>query len=179
MTRRCAKQPHDILNDSNLVCSLSAVFLYCQLLEARILTPLAVHSQSFNKMIDRRMAASPVDGLIVYPEGTLPLSSCICTCEHSTSHGSGLTSPHYTAGHRSTSTSSLPLKRGMLAYAYSRKVPVQVSRHVVCLLALVFILLAGLSCILYCRCCNASSVHDLPNAMLCVPKLPVLNNREP
>jgi len=25
--------------------------------------------QTFNKMIDRKMAASPVDGLIVYPEG--------------------------------------------------------------------------------------------------------------
>ena len=25
--------------------------------------------QAFNNMIDRKMAASPVDGLIVYPEG--------------------------------------------------------------------------------------------------------------
>ncbi|KAK9903375.1 hypothetical protein WJX75_004155 [Coccomyxa subellipsoidea] len=53
--------------------------------------------EAFNKMIDRKMAASPVDGLIVYPEG-----------------------------HRSTLRHSLPLKRGMLNYAYIRKIPVQI-----------------------------------------------------
>ena len=33
--------------------------------------------QSFNSMIDRRMAASPVDGLIVYPEGMM---ACTQSC---------------------------------------------------------------------------------------------------
>lgn len=38
--------------------------------EVSPLTPL-IELQSFNSMIDRRMAASPVDGLIVYPEGMM------------------------------------------------------------------------------------------------------------
>ena len=28
-----------------------------------------VPAQEFNRMLERKMAASPVDGLIVYPEG--------------------------------------------------------------------------------------------------------------
>ena len=35
--------------------------------------------QAFNSMIDRKMAASPVDGLIVYPEGDLPSIFRLCT----------------------------------------------------------------------------------------------------
>ena len=38
--------------------------------------PLA-ELQSFNSMVDRRMAASPVDGLIVYPEGMM---ACMHNC---------------------------------------------------------------------------------------------------
>lgn len=52
---------------------------------------------AFNAMIRARMAASPVEGLIVYPEG-----------------------------HRSTRPGPLTLKRGMLQYAWQMKVPVQV-----------------------------------------------------
>lgn len=53
--------------------------------------------QHFNNWIDGQRAASPQTGLAVYPEG-----------------------------HRSTLGEPLPLKRGMLYYAYSRKLPVQV-----------------------------------------------------
>lgn len=53
--------------------------------------------QAFNARIDREFEASPQTGLAVYPEG-----------------------------HRSTDGKSLPLKRGMLHYAYSRKLPTQV-----------------------------------------------------
>lgn len=52
---------------------------------------------AFNAMITARMDASPVEGLIVYPEG-----------------------------HRSTARGPLSLKRGMLAYAWSRSIPVQI-----------------------------------------------------
>jgi len=51
----------------------------------------------FNEMIESRIRASPVDGLIVYPEG-----------------------------HRSTKSKPLPLKKGMLQFAWSRSMPVQV-----------------------------------------------------
>eukprot|EP00884_Botryococcus_braunii_P004043 jgi/Botrbrau1/1363/Bobra.0063s0072.1 len=51
----------------------------------------------FNAMIDRKMKESPSEGLVVYPEG-----------------------------HRSTRRHSLPLKWGMVRYAYSRKLPVQI-----------------------------------------------------
>jgi hypothetical protein len=53
--------------------------------------------QVFNRWIDAKLAASPQPGLLVYPEGT-----------------------------RSQASASLALKRGMLRYAYSRRVPVQV-----------------------------------------------------
>ncbi|GBF93205.1 phospholipid glycerol acyltransferase [Raphidocelis subcapitata] len=53
--------------------------------------------EAFNKWIDGLVEASPQNGLMVYPEG-----------------------------HRSTLAHSLPLKRGMLHYAYSRKMPVQI-----------------------------------------------------
>lgn len=53
--------------------------------------------EGFNRMIDRMMEQSPVNGLNVYPEG-----------------------------HRSTAAVSLPLRRGMLHFAYSRKMPVQI-----------------------------------------------------
>ena len=52
---------------------------------------------AFNAMIESRIRASPVDGLIVYPEG-----------------------------HRSTRAKPLPLKKGMLQFAWSRSMPVQV-----------------------------------------------------
>jgi 1-acyl-sn-glycerol-3-phosphate acyltransferase len=52
---------------------------------------------AFNSWLDSKIAASPAPGLVVYPEG-----------------------------HRSSLEHSLPLKRGMLHYAYGRKVPVQV-----------------------------------------------------
>lgn len=52
---------------------------------------------AFNAMIESRVRDSPVDGLIVYPEG-----------------------------HRSTKTKPLPLKKGMLQFAWSRSMPVQV-----------------------------------------------------
>lgn len=52
---------------------------------------------AFNAMIAARMAASPVEGLIVYPEG-----------------------------HRSTRPGPLPLKKGMLAHAWARGLPVQI-----------------------------------------------------
>lgn len=51
----------------------------------------------FNRWIDKQLAQSPQAALAVYPEG-----------------------------HRSTHGESLPLKRGMLHYAFSRKMPVQV-----------------------------------------------------
>lgn len=53
--------------------------------------------EAFNAMIEAKMRGSPVDGLIVYPEG-----------------------------HRSTRPKPLPLKKGMLQFAWSRKLPVQV-----------------------------------------------------
>lgn len=53
--------------------------------------------EGFNRMIDRMMSLSPVNGLNVYPEG-----------------------------HRSTATDSLPLRRGMMHFAYSRQMPVQI-----------------------------------------------------
>jgi len=53
--------------------------------------------EKFNAWLDDKLATSPIPGLLVYPEG-----------------------------HRSTRPTSLPLKRGMLHYAYSRKLPVQV-----------------------------------------------------
>ncbi|KAL4450197.1 hypothetical protein ABPG77_010866 [Micractinium sp. CCAP 211/92] len=53
--------------------------------------------EKFNRWIDEQRAASPQTGLSVYPEG-----------------------------HRSLQDVSLPLKRGMLYYAHSRKLPVQV-----------------------------------------------------
>ena len=40
--------------------------------------------QAFNAMIDKKMAASPVDGLIVYPEGVRPCCcapSQLCKCK--------------------------------------------------------------------------------------------------
>ena len=85
--------------------------------------------QSFNRMIDRRMAASPVDGLIVYPEGMMACAQkCLLLMCDPPRH-----SMHHlhccVAGHRSTRRTSLPMKRGMLAYAFSRKVPVQVGHH--------------------------------------------------
>jgi len=52
---------------------------------------------AFNRWLDAKIAASPAPGLVVYPEG-----------------------------HRSSLATSLPLKRGMLHYAYGRGVPVQV-----------------------------------------------------
>ncbi|KAL6764393.1 hypothetical protein V8C86DRAFT_2475292 [Haematococcus lacustris] len=52
--------------------------------------------QKFNAWLDSMRAASPVPGLLVYPEG-----------------------------HRSIKPKSLPLKRGMLHYAHSRQLPVQ------------------------------------------------------
>ena len=52
---------------------------------------------AFNAMIESKIRASPVDGLIVYPEG-----------------------------HRSTRSKPLPLKKGMLQFAWSRSMPVQV-----------------------------------------------------
>lgn len=53
--------------------------------------------EGFNRWIDCKLQESPQPALVVYPEG-----------------------------HRSTSVHSLPLKRGMLHYAYSRKMAVQV-----------------------------------------------------
>lgn len=53
--------------------------------------------EKFNRWIDEQRASSPQTGLSVYPEG-----------------------------HRSLQDVSLPLKRGMLYYAHSRKLPVQV-----------------------------------------------------
>lgn len=53
--------------------------------------------QKFNKWIDQEWEKSPQTALGIYPEG-----------------------------HRSTDGKSLPLKRGMLHYAYDRKIPVQV-----------------------------------------------------
>lgn len=60
-------------------------------------TPHPPLAQRFNAWIDGQRAASPQTGLAVYPEG-----------------------------HRSTMGESLPLKRGMLYYAFTRKLPVQV-----------------------------------------------------
>ena len=84
-------------------------------------------------MIDRRMAASPVDGLIVYPEGmcsiTVPMTHSHATARIPCRAPDPLCSA---AGHRSTARTSLPLKRGMLAYAYSRKIPVQVRTTPLC-----------------------------------------------
>eukprot|EP01026_Neomeris_dumetosa_P028322 TRINITY_DN2294_c0_g1_i2.p1 TRINITY_DN2294_c0_g1~~TRINITY_DN2294_c0_g1_i2.p1 ORF type:complete len:265 (-),score=41.31 TRINITY_DN2294_c0_g1_i2:147-833(-) len=52
--------------------------------------------EKFNLWIDRLVQESPCPGIIVFPEGT-----------------------------RSQGLKSLPLKRGMLHYAFSRKIPVQ------------------------------------------------------
>lgn len=52
--------------------------------------------EAFNRWIDKHLEDSPQAGVLVYPEG-----------------------------HRSTKPHPLPLKRGMLYYAYSRKLPVQ------------------------------------------------------
>ena len=83
--------------------------------------------QAFNAMIDSKMAASPVDGFIAHPEGEQSF-----TVGHQRLSACGWQSlPEKAvvlcAGHRSTLRHSLPLKRGMLHYAYDRKVPVQVS----------------------------------------------------
>ena len=56
-----------------------------------------LYLQAFNRWIDGQFARSPQTAIAVYPEG-----------------------------HRSTHGESLPLKRGMLHYAFSRKLPVQV-----------------------------------------------------
>ncbi|PNW70905.1 hypothetical protein CHLRE_17g738350v5 [Chlamydomonas reinhardtii] len=53
--------------------------------------------EAFNAWLDQTLGSSHVPGLLVYPEG-----------------------------HRSTKPASLPLKRGMLHYAHSRKLPVQI-----------------------------------------------------
>lgn len=55
------------------------------------------NKEKFNRWIDEQRALSPQTGLSVYPEG-----------------------------HRSTAGTPLPLKRGMLYYAHSRKLPVQI-----------------------------------------------------
>ena len=52
---------------------------------------------AFNRWVDQQFAASPQSAIAVYPEG-----------------------------HRSTHGESLPLKRGMVKYAYSRNHPVQI-----------------------------------------------------
>lgn len=56
-----------------------------------------VDKKKFNEWLDSSLAKSQVPGLLVYPEG-----------------------------HRSTKPTSLPLKRGMLHYIHSRKMPVQI-----------------------------------------------------
>ena len=53
--------------------------------------------QKFNRWIDKQFAASCQTAIAVYPEG-----------------------------HRSTKDESLPLKRGMIKYAYSRGHPIQI-----------------------------------------------------
>ncbi|GLI65906.1 hypothetical protein VaNZ11_009553 [Volvox africanus] len=55
------------------------------------------NKEAFNAWLDATLARSTVPGLLVYPEG-----------------------------HRSLKPTSLPLKRGMLHFAYNRKLPVQV-----------------------------------------------------
>ncbi|KAL4431179.1 hypothetical protein ABPG75_006435 [Micractinium tetrahymenae] len=54
-------------------------------------------TEKFNRWLDTELAEGPQNSLLVYPEGT-----------------------------RSQKAQSLPLKRGMLRYAFSRKLPVQV-----------------------------------------------------
>lgn len=54
-------------------------------------------TEKFNRWLDSELSEGPQNSLLVYPEGT-----------------------------RSLKTQSLPLKRGMLRYAFSRKLPVQV-----------------------------------------------------
>lgn len=56
-----------------------------------------INKNSFNERINRKMKESPVEGLIVYPEG-----------------------------HRSTKAQSLTLKRGMLHYCFDHKRTVQI-----------------------------------------------------
>jgi len=53
--------------------------------------------EKFNEWLDNKINSSPIPGMLVYPEG-----------------------------HRSLADKSLPLKRGMLYYAHSRKFPVQI-----------------------------------------------------
>ena len=43
-----------------------------------------------------------------------------------TAQGSSESNNSYAAGHRSVHGRSLPLKRGMIKYAYTRKLPVQI-----------------------------------------------------
>ena len=100
----------------------------------------AVAVQTFNEMIERKMRESPVQGLIVYPEGTaLALTSNIIVgkllalWDQNTQvvseprHGQAA-SDRVSAGHRSTRRDSLPLKRGMLHYCYDRNKTVQVGK---------------------------------------------------
>lgn len=56
-----------------------------------------VDKNAFNEWLEKRVTNSPLPGLVVYPEG-----------------------------HRSLKPESLPLKRGMLHFVYSRKWPVQI-----------------------------------------------------
>lgn len=84
------------------------------------------------------MAKSPCPGIAVYPEGARRLVGAIgrraelAFCSLSSSLAPSLFShpPRFAffrcAGHRSTRPESLSLKRGMLRYAYSRSIPVQV-----------------------------------------------------
>jgi len=86
---------------------MEAGVLYLSCCQA--LTLSAMLTQSFNKMIDRRMAASPVDGLIVYPEGMPPChvtflltlkkpSNASCMCFIHVSHTVAHTSASCTTG---------------------------------------------------------------------------------
>jgi hypothetical protein len=120
------------------------------------LFPVVCRVQGFNAWIDKCVADSPQPGICLFPEGELGgVAVCVYTLHRGVGsclmrptdrpgyNMSGLTpvcwgavllvcplnscSMPPAAGHRSRLPHSLPLKRGMLHYAYSRKMPVQVS----------------------------------------------------
>lgn len=83
------------------VCYVFPIFMACaKLLQATIIFKrrTLTDREGFNNWLDQQIAESPLAGVVVYPEG-----------------------------HRNPdSTSSLSLRRGMLVYAYSRKMPCQI-----------------------------------------------------
>ena len=88
----------------------------------------AASLQGFNKWLDQQMANSPQPALSVYPEGAL--AAAAQRLRRNACRGlTRATLPPLcanAAGHRSVHGRSLPLKRGLIKYAYTRRLPVQI-----------------------------------------------------